>query len=331
MRALLTGDIHLTSRPKDEYRWQIFPWLKQRVEKKGIENIILLGDICDQKDHHPARLVNRLFDEIAALREVAAVYAIEGNHDYIDKALPFFKFLGLMTEPKAQKLGDKQVLFLPNTNRWKADWKGIDFNAYDLILCHQTFSGAKSSNGFELEHGVPPAVFGEDRTNAVVVSGDVHVPQKIGRITYCGSPHPVHFGDSFEPRVLFYDDGELRSLKRSTIKKAVITIREFEELKQHDLTADDQVKVIVMLKRAQFCDWQEIRQDVIEWADRHGIILHGVELKERTGQRRERLEMKAPDRASSEDIFAAFCEAKAIDPSLIEVGLSLLKECEHEA
>lgn len=31
MSILLTSDLHLTDRDRDEYRWGLFPWLKEQI------------------------------------------------------------------------------------------------------------------------------------------------------------------------------------------------------------------------------------------------------------------------------------------------------------
>src|SRR5205814_1607714 len=89
-------------------------------------------------------------------------------------------------------------LFLPHTNNYKRDWKGLDFSKYQWIFAHNTFQGANI--GPRRLEGIPTSIFPR---NAKVISGDIHVPQHFGPIEYVGAPYRIDFGDDYEPRVLF--------------------------------------------------------------------------------------------------------------------------------
>ena len=314
MKILITSDLHLTSRPQDEYRWGIFRWLRVQALNREVDMICILGDVTDKKDQHPARLVNRLVSGLVELHDEtkAQICVLKGNHDYTDPKVPFFAFadhldgIDFVTEPTSGTFGEGGVLlFLPHTKSYRGDWAEYDFSDYHLIFLHQTISGAIASNGFELTEGVPSSIFSEKKTRAVVVSGDIHVPQKVGRVTYCGSPHPVHFGDTFDPRVLLYTDGDLSSIDRATIRKPVLTYQGAPSLEDEELDAGDQIKVVVILKREELGEWRNYRQQIIDFCAEKRVILGGVRMEE---EERASGELIAPKtREPDSEFLARYC------------------------
>ena len=224
---LLASDLHLTAKRRDAYRWQVFDFLAMHIERLCALHswydltVVLCGDLVDAKDRHPAALVDPLVAAITRLAKFADVVLLEGNHDYIDHNEPFFGFLDRLDgvtyikDPGPMDIAGMNVLMLPHRRDWStgSEWRrrtpltpktyradGPIPDRYDYILAHQTFNGAMASNGDRME-GVPLSAMAVEMTNgAPVLSGDIHVPQKIGNVTYVGSPHPVCFGDDYEDR-----------------------------------------------------------------------------------------------------------------------------------
>ncbi|HWY34909.1 MAG TPA: hypothetical protein VNX68_09695, partial [Nitrosopumilaceae archaeon] len=62
MSILITSDLHLTDKDRDEYRWGLFPWLKQQIISYKPTTLLFLGDTTDAKDRHSAKLTNRIVD-----------------------------------------------------------------------------------------------------------------------------------------------------------------------------------------------------------------------------------------------------------------------------
>lgn len=234
---LVTADWHLSDNPRDNYRhlWQ--QQLRDMIEEYCVEVLLVLGDLTEEKDRHRAGLVNKVVDHLYQLGQLCQVIVISGNHDYVNPATPFYGFahrikgitwVGIKdrSSPKKEAL-DKlgmigDALFLPHTTDYKRDWKGLKLNTYDWIFTHNTFHNADIGNGQRVESGIPVTVFG-DRPQ--VISGDVHIPQKLGPVTYVGAPYLIDFGDSYEPRVLLIDKkGQMRSIKTSGPQKRLVTV-----------------------------------------------------------------------------------------------------------
>jgi len=334
---LLTSDIHLTSRSRDEYRWLIFDWLRVQALSRDVTNIFVLGDITDQKDHHANLLINRIVDSFDALAAAtsATVWLMKGNHDYIDPEYPLLKFLGgegavrFVSKVQKEIIDDQRVLFLPHQMkvlgaRNKHVWHEYDFNDYDFIFLHQTMDGSVASNGFPLP-GLQHKLF--EGTQATVIAGDIHVPQKIGPVTYCGSPHPVRFGDDFKPRVLWWNGTEVKSVSRVALKKAVIILEDPEDLvEKAGLDRGDQVKVIITLAREDFHTWEDRKRKVSAICEATGLLLYGVELKEKReiDPRIKIGSRPAPKKATVPELFESFCDSHQVDREMRRVGRTLL-------
>lgn len=334
MRFLITSDLHLTDRDDDSYRWSIFPWIENQVEKKKIDSVFILGDLTDQKDKHSAKLVNMLFDNIFSLSNKCYVVLLRGNHDCIDPNTPFFRFLNEFAdldyfwEPDFGVFGDDKFLCLPHSRNPKEEWKDINFNDLDYIFAHQTFNGAVSSNGYTLE-GVNTSMF--KGVNAKIFSGDIHVPQKVGPVTYVGSPYRIKFGDNFNPRVLVVDGADIEELHFPCLSKHVVHLSDPYDIfdtKYKHIKKGDMVKVKLRIPRSKFVDWEKYKHEIEHNCWELQVKLCGIELEKTKTRKRlgENNQMSDSDIVSSDELFKEFCEINKVPENLRKTGLSLLNK-----
>ncbi len=337
-KFLFTADLHLTHHKRDEYRWGIFNWLKLRAEKRDADAIIIAGDVTDAKDNHSAALVNRACAEIATLAETAPVYVLMGNHDYkVDPREAFFGFTRLfggvqfIMVPTVAQIAGKNFYFLPHTRNAQTEWtpilKSDEFRSADFVVVHHALTGARGSNEHEVS-GFDPKKF--RKTKAIVIAGDIHVPQVVDTVTYCGAPHPVHFGDTFQPRVLFFDGEKLISLKRNTLRKCVLSVRNLEELEEkadeHLIEPGDQVRIFVKTPRSEFPSWEQRKREMIDYAAAHDWYLDGVEIEVESDE----VAVRADERGlgDSSSILSRFCESAGLDEDTRDAGQAILDEVE---
>jgi hypothetical protein len=338
---LITADWHLTSRALDEYRWELFPWLRKQVKARGVGALIVAGDIADLKDNHPSALVNRLVDEVKTLAELCSIHLISGNHDYTDPDNPYWRFLvhvrgvSFYHRPHVATLSGVQVCYLPHTKHWRRDWgikgKKSFLKGHDLIVFHQPIKGAETEAGEALEEGLPSKVFRREVVgDAFVVGGDIHVPQQVGNATYTGAPYPIRFGDAYNPRVVLWSPGEKpKSLPRPGLRKAVVTTDGDAE-DWEGLTEGDMVKVRLVLPRSEYVDWQKRKREVEKAARERGLKLCGVEVKEKAvlddngGPDVEAaLGVKNPrDRVA---LFREYCTSRKVSRAVTEVGVGIVR------
>src|SRR5512137_2617362 len=97
MSYVLLSDLHLTRNSLDEYRWkwleEFTNWLSDFMKEEDECMLIILGDITENKDRHQSSLVNRFIEYLDRWRQLCRIEILTGNHDGIDVAKPYFKFL----------------------------------------------------------------------------------------------------------------------------------------------------------------------------------------------------------------------------------------------
>lgn len=327
--AILASDLHLTANPRDEYRWGLFPWLAEELRAERAETLVLLGDLTDQKDLHPAELVNRVVREIDKLRAVVPrIIILMGNHDLLKSGHMFFAFLDtlpgveVITKPTEDYEGGL-TMWLPYSKQPATDWAAFDFSHFNYIMLHQTIKGAIASNGQKMEGEQLP-----DFTKAgKVYSGDIHVPQKIGPVEYVGSPYHVHFGDSFEPRCIAIDrDHRAFDLHYRTTSRVTLDVRGVGELRRITLVKGDQVKIRVHLTEAEKHEWRSVREEAVTICDATGVDLCGLELVVAKSRKR----VTPGDRPVS-DFYPQraayrFVEEQDLGGDLLDVGLECMED-----
>lgn len=335
-RIFFISDLHFTDRERDEYRFDIFEWITKRILKEEADYLFILGDITDSKDNHSAALVNRILDEIKALVEATGVQVrmLKGNHDYIEPSRPFFRFLRheharFITEPTMERMSGKNVLWLPHTRHYKRDWKGVTtmFPEADFILMHQTLVGAVASNGMAMDHGVPKGVFKKASKGCILLSGDIHVPQTLGRVTYVGAPYPITFGDSYQPRVLYYDGKELHSLDRKTIRKHTVTLNcdenAIEFIRNNEYGDGDQVKLRINVPQEHLESGPEIKRGFVDAFEEMDVFVASAEI--RVPAPTQVRDIKSNKHGKSpEQVLDEYGQAFGISKKVMKVGKELL-------
>ena len=152
---LFVADTHLDNKPANEYRWLLFPKLEEWVQKYNVTQVWILGDLTDAKEGHNAVFVNRLVTAITDLSELAEVFILRGNHDYLLRDCAFFEFLDKLDNvtwiDEVTAVGD--VLCFPHSKNPSEDWEQwLDtLEDYSYSIFHQCFVGSRSSMGHILE------------------------------------------------------------------------------------------------------------------------------------------------------------------------------------
>lgn len=335
-RILYTADLHLTANPRDDYRWEVFPWLGKIIKQYEVEALVIAGDLTDAKDHHSAKLVTALATMLRDLGAHLPVYILMGNHDYVDPGTPFFGFLNaipglhFIREITTLEVAGRSHLFIPHMRDhsiWSnAGKKSLDISKAYRVVMHQTVKGAIASNGDALEEG--PADFLLGQAKRPIIAGDIHNPHWVGNLIYCGSPHPVHFGEEHKPRVLLDTGGrDLTSIKRACVRKRTLILSDPNDLLTADYAEGDMIRVIYKIPRSEFYRWQGIKARTKKIADKAGWKLCAVEIKElvRRDRRESRDVREAKGTGSLEEVLRAFSKIKNLDADFTESGLSFLK------
>ena len=290
MRVIISSDWHLDDDPRHEYRWDIFRTVRSYLRSPDVVGHINCGDLGHKKDRHNGIMVNRMTREVCETRDVAREYSpskqlhfLAGNHDYSDPNNPFFGYLDKIEGVEFHNTlklcefpysrGVRKFLFVPhhmswaNTNTFR---DGPEVREADIVFAHRTFEGAVASSGTEMDGYRRPETITKGTPFPPIISGDIHVPQELGRVTYVGSPHPVAFGDHFEPRLLSLDLETLelttipmRGLQRLSLDFGPADDGTIVQLTQGvRIEAGDHVKVRYNAPRTELGRWSEVQQDL---------------------------------------------------------------------
>lgn len=332
--VLLTTDLHLSEKSEDQYRFDLFPWI---IDTYGdqIKTVFITGDLTDRKNFHADWFVNKVVYHILSLAEHFDVYLLCGNHDYdVDPTQPFFGFLGQyknVTYILKPFISSSGILFLPHSRKPGEDWTILskpETKDLKAIFMHQTFRGSVSESGRVLE-GISSRRF--QRFGCPIFSGDIHVPQQLGPITYIGCPYHIHYGDKFEPRVLLLN----RKFKTQDVyfpapRKLMLDLNHGNELNKmrRKLCKGDRAKVRIHLPRSEFGNWSEHRDRVWKTAKKIGIQLHSIVLKEVHDTKRKddkRIKNVAKIRTHTET-YDAFCNKYDVGGDIAQTGSVFLEE-----
>ena len=335
MTILLTTDLHLSEKVEDQYRFDLFPWIVKHYRNK-VHTVIILGDLTDRKNYHADFFVNKVVDSIRSLAKHFEVFLLCGNHDYdVDPTQPFFSFLGKYKNVnyilKPLFWQNKGMLFLPHSRDPGKDWSILskpEVNNLNAIFMHQTFRGAITESGYELG-GISPKRF--KHFKCPVFSGDIHVQQQLGPITYVGCPYHIRYGDQFEPRLLLLDyNFETQDIHFPAPRKIALELTHGHDfgLKNYELQKGDKVKVRLYLPRNEFGNWPKHRDRIRKMAKKIEIKLHSIILKElRDSDKYNHKRTKNTTKIKTHvETYDAFCGRYDIGSNVAQTGSVFLEE-----
>ena len=328
---LLVGDLHLTDRPSDSYRFKIFNWIAKQQKKYDVTGTYLLGDLTDQKDRHSATLVNKIVSGLVSLQP--PVFIVRGNHDYkADQSNPFFDFLNhidgltFATEPMVVQQSVALIPHYRSQDEFDAAIRGTAGHGPSCYLVHQTFEGAIAESGVRL-NGLSASPIESLKPRLGVYAGDVHRPQTQGIVTYVGCPYQVRFGDAFNPRALLLgiQGGKTKELYFDAPFKWSLCVRNASNLFNNpDLAANDQVKITIQLAREETVEWKQIKQGVLDACKELKLEVHGVKMEVKTVTPKKRIAVQAA--ASKAEILKQFCKAENVASDFRKAGARMLGE-----
>jgi len=340
MSALITGDWHLSSNPRDDYRHDfITNELPKLVQRHKPDQLIVLGDLTDQKDCHRAELVQDIAAHIWHLSRYCRVIILRGNHDCINPDAPFFGFfryfdnVDFVFDSKIEDIaGLGLCCFLAHTRDYKKSWQRFNFDPFKrdpeagFIFCHNTFEGAiTAAKGHPLK-GIPTTAL---PPKAHVISGDVHYPQQLDQVTYVGAPYTVTFGDVYSPRILLINGYKnkvtVNSIPVTGVRKRTIEVDDPDNLPPAQARAGDLLKIRVHLKVEDYVKWGEIQTNIRKWGESTGAIV--CQIQPVKTSRRMRLKKSGASISRTDlQLLHSFGERRALASPFMKTGEWLMKK-----
>jgi hypothetical protein len=329
---ILTADWHLTEQARDEYRWRVFETLRGIAQKEPGSDVFILGDICDKKDRHSAALVNRLVNSLQALASAIkprCIHILMGNHDQALKGAPFWSFLrhqaglAFYDVPAAMPGG---LVLLPFHADPASGWAACELERKRAAFAHQPLDGARLQNGRKLDmpngYRFPP--------NLQVYAGDIHVPQRLGNVTYIGAPHPIDFGDDYLRRMLvLHPDFSVKNevMIQGGASKHLLEIEAADDLARCGAIPGDQAKVRCRLALNKIEQWPAERDAITEWAKKRQVLLAAIEVEVLSAPTAQAgtaaVERSYADPAS---VLEAYGQAEKMQEPILRAGAAFLTE-----
>lgn len=333
VQALVIADLHLSAKARDAYRFEVMATVAGLLEKHKPQYLIILGDLTEEKDYHPAPLVNDVVDIIHSFSKFCQVIVLRGNHDYTRDDFPFFRFLRRLKNVRwvnavsRLQLDDADCLFLPHTRTYEKDWAKLpQLEEIDWIFAHNTFEGSITEHGKKLS-GIPTSFFDGHH----VISGDIHTPQDVGPVTFVGAPYTVDFGDDYEPRALLIT-GTWKTRKEQSIplpgpQKRLL---EFDTSvigkMEREFNKGDIIKARVKLTLAEQEKWFSIRDKVKRELTALGAVVHLVQPVTVARARTRSVKIERLNVKKDETVVQEYGKQISIPAPTLKVGLSFLKE-----
>lgn len=321
---ILTADLHLTDVPLEDYRWRVFDKLLEFVEETNDKDVYILGDLGDRKDRHSSELVNRMLGAFCRLGSAGCrVTCILGNHDAPLKGTPYWYMLNHM--PMNLKFHIKPVikrgiLLLPYSPNPTEDWKDVLEGDYNAVFMHQPVDGARLEAGTRYEGATPLPAFDD----VLVWSGDIHTPQKVGKVRYVGAPHPIKFGDHYKTRLIQLDDdfGLVTEYIIDGLRRHVFEVSSVAELAKKDTNHGDQVKVRFSVDADKLKYWPAEREEISAWAQKNKLHVFAIEPHVALSKTTSKVTGTMSN--NPKEALSAFATAEGLSDRIVEVGASLL-------
>lgn len=195
MKLLLVGDPHVTVDELDDAQ-ALVDFVSVKADANSVDAVVLLGDLFHNHAVVRVEVLQFWQHAFAVLAAHRPVFALVGNHDRPNDTATSAHALQTLHAPHrgvhivdAPLTSDSgKVLLMPYMADNDSFVKAVTATKPQILICHQTFSGAAYDNGFYAPDGVDPVAVGVP----LVIAGHIHTPQTIkwegGIVDYIGSP-----------------------------------------------------------------------------------------------------------------------------------------------
>lgn len=330
MASVITADLHLSANPRDAYRHRWMEGLPALLQREEADRLIICGDLTTEKDYHSAWLTNKIVRYVHDASAVCPVYILMGNHDYTSAANPFFEFLGgfdrvhwikEVTETKLKGLG--RCLFIPHQRKLEA-WDGLEQlkEEWNWVFAHATFQGARNEQDLEMEGPAMGLVLGHR-----VISGDVHVPQKVGPVTYVGPPFRINYGDTYQPRILLLSEHHANQRLCEGPRKVLVEAASWDDIEAvGDCRTGNMVKIRYSIPSQDYDKWPLLRKRIEDWAAKNKLILDAVIPVPLIADTAPDKKAKVVKTASDLEIIKSYATRYQVGDKTLRMGLRLLEK-----
>lgn len=208
MKILFVGDAHVTADELEDSQ-RLIDYVISVANQTGPDEICFLGD--QHHNHSLLRVEVLHFWRDAIAKLPGSITMLVGNHDRPhDRNYPNHGLVAYSSRTcrvidcKMATLSPDSVVYVP----WMPNDEFVESMremSGNLLVCHQTFNGAKYDNGMYAPDGVDVSVVANFKK---VISGHIHKPQSFANIEYVGSPRWRTLSDANQKRHLMLYNSE---------------------------------------------------------------------------------------------------------------------------
>jgi DNA repair exonuclease SbcCD nuclease subunit len=217
LRVLLLGDPHIVPQELDDAK-ALEDLVFQTIDKHKLTTICILGDLHNNHSVLSSVVINYWKQFIARLQlaGVKHIVCLIGNHDfysptimsphgllsYIDPLINNYdhQFPQVVDAPQWIMDGVSAMPYEPDPAQFVAHVKQLKekWPQNEILLCHQTFDGAKFHEGFYAKDAVDASLV----PFKYIISGHVHTPHAFGNVWYPGAPRWRTLSDANQDRYI---------------------------------------------------------------------------------------------------------------------------------
>ena len=262
-KCLFVGDMHVQIKNLKD-AGKLIDFIIKTAEDNNIKCVEFLGDI--QHTHAILRIEvvdfwKKAFDKI----EKAGIgcVVLVGNHDQpgSKEKEQEMNSVNIFTSNKSPNASNARIIankpmiiegiaYVPYYSDEEAFLKAAqdlyDQGATELLVAHQTFTGAQYENGFFSEEGIDPALIPQEQ----IISGHIHKTQQVGKCFYPGTPKWDTMADANQEKGIWiftheegggYSDSEFISTKEIVTPITSYSVKEGDELPKLNPSARNHV------------------------------------------------------------------------------------------
>lgn len=185
-------------------------WLRDQLHSKNIKDILVLGDIFDNRNEVAVPTLHLAYNFFKILEDFNIIM-ITGNHDcYYSKrtdvhsiaTLDDWSNIKVIDKLLSVNLFGKTLTFCP----WSTSID--DMPPSDIIFGHFEINSFKMNGSHMCEHGINAQEL--LKKSSLILTGHFHNTEdrqyKNGRVIYVGSPYQQNWGESNEPKGFYILD-----------------------------------------------------------------------------------------------------------------------------
>ena len=213
-KVAVIGDIHLGVHQSNSTWHDICInfayWLKQKLNDNNIKDIIILGDVLDNRNEVSVTTLHVMARFFKILEDFNIIITT-GNHDCYYTKRSDVHSIGILNDWEKIEIVDKVVtvnLFGKKLTFCPWNTQLTDIPTSDIVFGHFEINTFKMNGGKVCEHGFDSLSL-LDKTS-LVLSGHFHCTEervyKKGKILYVGSPYEQSWGEYADPKGIYLLD-----------------------------------------------------------------------------------------------------------------------------